>query len=141
MVLYLPQCRMDEEHRTPARIPRTLPFREKWRIAVARARTLLAAWFTGRRRRCGLWRTAASRATLERLGVAQGSSAVFRRRTPDRYGGARIAGDDRQPPGTVGLTRVALLSIISPTEGPRPSVSDNTGTIERLRTALSSGVR
>src|SRR5437764_7186551 len=45
MELYLPQLWLDEEHRAPARIPRAMDVREKWGIAVAHVRTLLAAGF------------------------------------------------------------------------------------------------
>jgi hypothetical protein len=35
-----------DDRRARAQIPRQLPFREKWRIAVAHVRTVLAAGFT-----------------------------------------------------------------------------------------------
>lgn len=70
--LYLPQTWMDEESRLRARIPPHLPFREKWRMAVAHVRTLLAAGFTVDAvvADAAYGEIAAFRAALERLGVA-----------------------------------------------------------------------
>jgi SRSO17 transposase len=71
MELYLPQVWMDDDHRAQARIPRQLPFREKWRIAVAHVRTVLAAGFTLEAvvADAAYGATAQFRAALERLGV------------------------------------------------------------------------
>ena len=55
--LYLPVSWTDDAaRRTSVRIPETVRFREKWRIALAQVRTILQAGFTitGRRGRCGL---------------------------------------------------------------------------------------
>ena len=71
--LYLPQLWTDDEdRRTQARIPRQLPFREKWRIALAQVRTVLAAGFTLEAvvADAPYGETARFRAGLERLGVA-----------------------------------------------------------------------
>jgi SRSO17 transposase len=71
--LYLPATwASDEEQRTRARIPRSVPFREKWRIAVAHVRTLLHAGFTVDAvvADAGYGQIAAFRSALERLGVA-----------------------------------------------------------------------
>ena len=70
--LYLPETWVDEAHRVQARIPPTLPFREKWRIAVSHVRTVLAAGFTLEAvvADAGYGEIAAFRAALERLGVA-----------------------------------------------------------------------
>jgi SRSO17 transposase len=70
--LYLPQTWMDDERRTEARIPQPLPFREKWRIALAHVRTVLAAGFTLEAvvADAPYGETAQFRAGLERLGVA-----------------------------------------------------------------------
>jgi SRSO17 transposase len=63
---------MDDDHRAQARIPRPLPFREKWRIAVAHVRTVLAAGFALEAvvADAAYGETAQFRAALERLGVA-----------------------------------------------------------------------
>src|SRR5712692_5306662 len=70
--LYLPQTWMDDDQRAHARIPRLLPFREKWRIAVAHVRTVLAAGFALEAvvADAAYGETAQFRAALERLGVA-----------------------------------------------------------------------
>jgi len=69
--LYLPQTWMDDKRRVQARIPRQLPFREKWRIALAHVRTVLAAGFTLEAvvADAPYGETAQFRAGLERLGV------------------------------------------------------------------------
>lgn len=72
MELYLPQTWMeDEDRRGRARIPRPLPFREKWRIAIAHVRTVLAAGFTLEAvvADAAYGEIAAFRAALERLGA------------------------------------------------------------------------
>ena len=71
--LYLPQTWMeDDDRRARARIPRPLAFREKWRIAVAHVRTVLAAGFTLEAvvADAAYGEIAQFRAALERLGVA-----------------------------------------------------------------------
>ena len=71
--LYLPHPWMDDaDQRARGRIPRTLPFREKWRIALAHVRTVLAAGFTLEAvvADAPYGETARFRAGLERLGVA-----------------------------------------------------------------------
>jgi hypothetical protein len=72
MEVYLPQIWMDDDHRARARIPRQLPFREKWRMAVAHIRTVLAAGFTLEAvvADAAYGEIAKFRAALERLGVA-----------------------------------------------------------------------
>jgi SRSO17 transposase len=73
MELYLPQTWTDDDdRRARARIPRPLPFREKWRIAVAHVRTMLAAGFTLEAvvADAAYGEIAQFRAALERLGVA-----------------------------------------------------------------------
>jgi len=73
MELYLPHTWMDDDdRRVRARIPRPLPFREKWRIAVAHVRTVLAAGFTLEAvvADAAYGEIAQFRAALERLGVA-----------------------------------------------------------------------
>jgi SRSO17 transposase len=69
--LYLPERWLDDEHRAPARIPRQLPFREKWRIAVGHVRTVLAAGFRLEAvvADAAYGEIARFRAALERLGV------------------------------------------------------------------------
>lgn len=72
MELYLPQTWMeDDDRRTRAQIPRPLAFREKWRIAVAHVRTVLAAGFTLEAvvADAAYGEIALFRAALERLGV------------------------------------------------------------------------
>lgn len=44
--LYLPEPWLDEPHRESARIPPSIPFREKWRIALAHVRTVMKAGVT-----------------------------------------------------------------------------------------------
>lgn len=73
MELYLPQTWMeDDDRRARAQIPRPLAFREKWRIAVAHVRTVLAAGFTLEAvvADAAYGEIAQFRAALERLGVA-----------------------------------------------------------------------
>jgi SRSO17 transposase len=73
MELYLPQTWMeDDDRRTRAQIPRPLAFREKWRIAVAHVRTVLAAGFTLEAvvADAAYGEIARFRAALERLGVS-----------------------------------------------------------------------
>ena len=70
--LYLPESWMtDDERRTRARIPHALPFREKWRIAVAHVRTVQKAGFTLEAvvADAAYGAVAKFRAALERLGV------------------------------------------------------------------------
>jgi len=70
--LYLPESwSQDDERRDRARIPASVLFREKWRIAVAHVRTVLAAGFTLEAvvADAGYGNTAGFRAALERLGV------------------------------------------------------------------------
>lgn len=71
MELYLPQTWVDDDHRALARIPRQLAFREKWRIAVAHVRTVLAAGFALEAvvADAAYGEIAQFRAALERLGV------------------------------------------------------------------------
>jgi SRSO17 transposase len=63
---------MDDDHRARARIPRPMAFREKWRIAVAHVRTVVAAGFTLEAvvADAAYGEIAQFRAALERLGVA-----------------------------------------------------------------------
>lgn len=71
--LYLPQIWMDDgDRRGRAQIPRRLPFREKWRIAIAHVRTVLAAGFTLEAvvADAAYGEIAQFRAALERLGVS-----------------------------------------------------------------------
>jgi SRSO17 transposase len=73
MELYLPQTWMeDDDRRARAQIPRPLAFREKWRIAVAHVRTVLAAGFTLEAvvADAAYGEIAQFRAALERLGVS-----------------------------------------------------------------------
>ena len=85
--LYLPQLWMDDERRALARIPRPLPFREKWRIALAHVRTVLAAGFTldAVVADAAYGEIAKFRAGLERLGVAYVVAVPY-------FVGARLAG-------------------------------------------------
>jgi SRSO17 transposase len=72
MELYLPQTwAEDDDRRVRAQIPRQLPFREKWRMAVAHVRTVLHAGFTLEAvvADAGYGNIAQFRAALERLGV------------------------------------------------------------------------
>jgi SRSO17 transposase len=71
--LYLPESwSQDAERRDRAGVPASVPFREKWRIAVAHVRTVLAAGFTLEAvvADTGYGNCARFRAALERLGVA-----------------------------------------------------------------------
>jgi SRSO17 transposase len=71
--LYLPQPWTDDDgRRAQAQIPRPVVFREKWRIAVAHVRTVLAAGFTLEAvvADAAYGAVAQFRATLERLGVS-----------------------------------------------------------------------
>jgi SRSO17 transposase len=85
--LYLPETWMDDAHRAQARIPPRLPFREKWRIAVAHVRTVLAAGFTLEAvvADAAYGEIAKFRAALERLGVAYVLAVPY-------FVGARLAG-------------------------------------------------
>jgi SRSO17 transposase len=70
--LYLPESwSQDDERRDRARVPASVHFREKWRIALAHVRTVLAAGFTLEAvvADAGYGNTAGFRAALERLGV------------------------------------------------------------------------
>jgi SRSO17 transposase len=72
MELYLPQLwAEDDDRRARAHIPRSVIFREKWRIAVAQVRTVLHGGFTLEAvvADAGYGNIAAFRAALERLGV------------------------------------------------------------------------
>lgn len=72
MELYLPKVWADDnDRRARAQIPRQLAFREKWRIAVAHVRTVLAAGFTREAvvADAAYGECAQFRAALERLGV------------------------------------------------------------------------
>jgi SRSO17 transposase len=72
MELYLPETwAEDDAQRARAQIPRSIRFREKWRIAVAHVRTVLAAGFTLEAvvADAGYGNIAAFRTALERLGV------------------------------------------------------------------------
>lgn len=69
---YLPECwASDDDQRARAHMPRGVAFREKWRIAVAHVRTVLAAGFTldAVVADAAYGNTAAFRVALERLGV------------------------------------------------------------------------
>jgi SRSO17 transposase len=73
MELYLPQTWTDDDaRRAQAQIPRPVAFREKWRIAVAHVRTVLAAGFTLEAvvADAAYGAVAQFRAALERLGVS-----------------------------------------------------------------------
>jgi SRSO17 transposase len=85
--LYLPQTWIDAEHRAAARIPPQLPFREKWRMAVAHVRTVLAAGFTLEAvvADAAYGEIARFRAALERLGVAYVVAVPY-------FVGARLVG-------------------------------------------------
>ena len=87
MELYLPQIWMDDDQRAQVRIPRQLPFREKWRIAVAHVRTALAAGFTVEAvvADAAYGEIAQFRAALERLGVAYVVAVPY-------FVGARLSG-------------------------------------------------
>jgi SRSO17 transposase len=85
--LYLPKTWMDDAHRAQARIPRHVPFREKWRIAVAHVRTVLQAGFTLEAvvADAAYGEIATFRAALERLGVAYVVAVPY-------FVGARLTG-------------------------------------------------
>jgi SRSO17 transposase len=89
MELYLPQTWMeDDDRRARAQIPRPLAFREKWRIAVAHVRTVLAAGFTLEAvvADAAYGEIAQFRAALERLGVAYVVAVPY-------FVGARLVAD------------------------------------------------
>ena len=89
MELYLPETwATDEAQRARGRIPRAVPFREKWRIAVAHVRTVLAAGFTLEAvvADAGYGNIATFRAALERLGVSYVVAVPY-------FVGARLAAD------------------------------------------------
>jgi SRSO17 transposase len=89
MELYLPQTWMeDDDRRARAQIPRPLAFREKWRIAVAHVRTVLAAGFTLEAvvADAAYGEIAQFRAALERLGVAYVVAVPY-------FVGARLAAE------------------------------------------------
>jgi SRSO17 transposase len=96
--LYLPQVwAADDDQRARAQIPRAVPFREKWRMAVAHVRTVLAAGFTLEAvvADAGYGNIAAFRAALERLGVSYVVAVPY-------FVGARV---------TTGAPRHALVEI------------------------------
>ena len=104
MELYLPQTWMDdEERRARAKIPRQLAFREKWRIAVAHVRTVLAAGFTLEAvvADAAYGATAQFRAALERLGVSYVVAVPY-------FVGARLA------PGLASESLAALANSLAP---------------------------
>lgn len=71
--LYLPTSWMDDpDRRVRAQIPSRLPFREKWRMALAHVRTVLQAGFTLEAvvADAAYGEVATFRAALERLGVS-----------------------------------------------------------------------
>lgn len=73
--LYVPQSwTEDVARRAAARVPTTLRFREKWRIALAQVRAILKAGFTitGVVVDADSGANAAFRAGLERLGLVYG---------------------------------------------------------------------
>ncbi len=89
MELYLPQTWMDDDdRRTRVQIPPQLPFREKWRIAVAHVRTMLVAGFTLEAvvADAAYGEIAQFRAALERLGVSYVVAVPY-------FVGARLAAD------------------------------------------------
>lgn len=85
--LYLPEQWLDDEHRVQVRVPRQLAFREKWRIAVAHVRTVVAAGFTLEAvvADAAYGEIAQFRAALERLGVTYVVAVPY-------FVGARLAG-------------------------------------------------
>jgi SRSO17 transposase len=104
MELYLPQTwTADDDQRARAQIPRSVPFREKWRIAVAHVRTVLAAGFTLEAvvADAGYGNIAAFRAALERLGVPYVVAVPY-------YVGARLTA------GTPSAALVALANSLAP---------------------------
>jgi SRSO17 transposase len=86
MELYLPQTWMEDDGRARAHIPHQLPFREKWRIAVAHVRTVLQAGVLLEAvvADAAYGEIAAFRAPLERLGVAYVVAVPY-------FVGARVA--------------------------------------------------
>jgi SRSO17 transposase len=87
--LYLPETwAADDAQRARAQIPPSIRFREKWRIAVAHGRTVLAAGFTLEAvvADAGYGNIAAFRAALERLGVSDVVAVPY-------FVGARLAAD------------------------------------------------
>lgn len=89
MELYLPETwATDDTQRARAQIPRAVTFREKWRIAVAHVRTVLAAGFTLEAvvADAGYGNIAGFRAALERLGVSYVVAVPY-------FVGARLAAD------------------------------------------------
>jgi SRSO17 transposase len=89
MELYLSETWMDDDdRRARAQIPRPLAFREKWRIAVAHVRTVLAAGFTLEAvvADAAYGEIAHFRAALERLGVAYVVAVPY-------FVGARLAAE------------------------------------------------
>jgi SRSO17 transposase len=102
--LYLPQTWMDDDdHRGRAQIPRRLPFREKWRIAVAHVRTVLAAGFTLEAvvADAAYGEIAQFRAALERLGVSYVVAVPY-------FVGARLAA------GMASESLAALANSVAP---------------------------
>jgi SRSO17 transposase len=87
----------DADRRAAARLPPTVRFREKWRIAVAQVRTILQAGFTitGVVVDADYGSNAAFRAALERLGLPYGvairGEAVF---TVPEVGGDPLSAHD-----------------------------------------------
>lgn len=96
--LYLPQTWMDDERRARARVPPQLAFREKWRIAVAHVRTVVAAGFTLEAvvADAAYGEIAQFRAALERLGVRYVVAVPY-------FVGARL-------PGTTGRDSLAAIA-------------------------------
>ena len=91
MELYLPETwAEDDDQRARAQIPRSVRVREKWRIAVAHVRTVLAAGFTLEAvvADAGDENIAAFRAALERLGVSYVVAVPY-------FVGARLADTPR----------------------------------------------
>jgi hypothetical protein len=96
--LYLPVSWTDDAaRRAAAGLPPTVPFREKWRIAVAQVRTILQAGFTltGVVVDADYGSNAAFRGALERLGLSYGvairGEAVF---TVPEVGGDALSAKD-----------------------------------------------
>lgn len=89
--LYLPEAWLDERQRDSARIPSTVPFREKWRIALAHIRTVMRArvQITAVVADADYGSTAAFRSGLEHLGLPY----VLAIRS---FLMARVEGDDRK---------------------------------------------
>lgn len=104
MELYLPQTwAEDDDRRARAQIPRPVAFREKWRIAIAHVRTVLAAGFTVEAvvADAGYGATASFRAALERLGVSYVVAVPY-------YVGARLTID------TPSMSLAALANGLAP---------------------------